>query len=209
MIFITPFGNYCFHRLPFGITSVLQHFQGLTSDLLASLDRVVCMMEDIFIHSCSTGEDDAHLERVLQRLQDARLTLNLQKCQFIQAQVKFLGQVVNKDGVRPDRVKVRAIQKLQPPKTVSNIQKFLGMCNHLSKFSPNLAEKSKPLRKLLNKSNQWTREELQQMAFPEVKQAMVTSLSFTLFDQNHEAVMSANASSNGLRGSTATKIARW
>ena len=35
--FITPFGRYCFHRLPFGITSAPEHFQGRMLDILSGL----------------------------------------------------------------------------------------------------------------------------------------------------------------------------
>ena len=106
--------------------------------------------------------------------------------------------MVNKDGIHPDPDKVRAIQEVQPPKTVSDIRRFLGMCNHLSKFAPNLAEKTKPLRELLNKHNQWTWEEPQRKAFAEVKQALVTSPVLSLFDKNRETVVSADASSYGI-----------
>ena len=196
--FITPFGRYCFHRLPFGITSAPEHFQRRMSNILTDLDGVVCMMDDVLIHGCTPEEHDARLEKVLQRLHDTGLTLNLQKCQFSQSEVKFLGQVVNKDGIHPDPDKVRAIQEVQPPKTVSDIRRFLVMCNHLSKFAPNLAEKTKPLRELLNKHNQWTWEEPQRKAFAEVKQALVTSPVLSLFDQNRETVVSADASSYGI-----------
>ena len=103
------------------------------------------MMDDTFIHGCSTVEHHAQLERVLQRLQDARLILNLQKYQFSQAHVKFFGQLVNKDGVWPYPHNIRAIQEVQPPRTVSDVRRFLEMCNYLSKISPNLAKKTKPL----------------------------------------------------------------
>ena len=75
--FITPFGRYCFHRLPFGITSAPEHFQRRMSDILTGLDGVVCMMDDILNHGCTPEEHDARLEKVLQRLQGAGLTLNL------------------------------------------------------------------------------------------------------------------------------------
>ncbi len=40
--FITPFGRYCFKRLPFGITSGPEHFQRRMSELLQGMDGVVC-----------------------------------------------------------------------------------------------------------------------------------------------------------------------
>ena len=173
--FITPFGRYCFQCLPFGITSAPEHFQRRMSDILTGLEGVVGMMDDVLVHGRTTEEHDERLDKVLQKLEEAGLTLNHQKCHFSKPQVKFLGQIVDKDGVRPDPEKVRAIQDVQPPQNVGDVRRFLGMCNHLSKFSPNLAEKTKPLRELLNKRNQWTWGEPQQTAFTEVKEALVTS----------------------------------
>ena len=182
--FITPFGRYCFHRLPFGITSAPEHLQRRMSEILTGLDGVVCMMDDVLIHGRTTEEHDKRLEEVLQTLQKAGLTLNKQKCHFSQSQVKFLGQIVDKHGICPDPAKVHAIQAVEAPKNVSDIRRFLGLCNHLSKFAPNLAEKSKQLCELLNKSNQWVWEGV-----------LVTSPVLSLFDQSRETVVSADASS--------------
>ena len=79
------------------------------------------------------------------------LTLNREKCEFSQSEVKFLGQMVDKNGVCPDKAKVRAIQEVSKPKNVSDVRRFLGMVNQLGKFSPNLAEKTRPIRELLQK----------------------------------------------------------
>ena len=47
--FITPFGRYCFNKLPFGISSAPELFQKRMSKLLEGLDGVVCLMDDVLI----------------------------------------------------------------------------------------------------------------------------------------------------------------
>jgi len=48
--FMTPFRCFCFHRLPFGITSVPEHFQCRISETLSGLSGVVCLMDDILMY---------------------------------------------------------------------------------------------------------------------------------------------------------------
>ena len=48
--FITPFGRFCFHWMPFGISSATEHFQRRMSETLSSLAGVMCMMDDVLVH---------------------------------------------------------------------------------------------------------------------------------------------------------------
>lgn len=68
-------------------------------------------------------------------------------------------------GIHPDPHKVLAIQQVREPRNVSDVRRFLGMCNQMSKFIPNLAEKTRVLRELLLKDREWTWEHSQQDAF--------------------------------------------
>ena len=47
-MFITPFGSYCFKRLPFGILSAPEVFQRRMSEILNRIEGAVCMMDDIW-----------------------------------------------------------------------------------------------------------------------------------------------------------------
>ena len=61
--------------------------------------------------------------------------------------MKFLGQLVDENGVRPDPEIVQAIiMQMKYPTSVSELRRFLGMVNQQSKFSPHLADQTKPLR---------------------------------------------------------------
>ena len=104
------------------------------------------MIDDILVHGRTVEEHDHRLRKVLQRLEGAGLTLNREKYQFSQPQVKFLGQVVDQNGICPGPEKVAAVQNVKTPGNVGDIGRFLGMVNHLSKFAPNLAKRTKLLR---------------------------------------------------------------
>jgi len=196
--FITPYGRYCFHRLPFGISSAPEHFQRRMSELLDGIPGVVCMIDDTLIHGRTREEHDSRLKQVLQRLQEAGMTLNTEKCQFFRESVKFLGHVIGSSGIRPDPDNVEAIQKVQKPTNVGDVRRFLGMANQMSKFAPHLADITQPMRELLVKGNQWIWGEPQQTAFDKTKEVLTKSPVLVLFDPNLETTVSADASSFGL-----------
>ena len=71
--FITPFGRFCFHRLPFGITSAPEHFQRRMFRMLEGIPGVLCMMDDVLVHGRTQEEHDERLTLVLSRLQAQEL----------------------------------------------------------------------------------------------------------------------------------------
>ncbi len=76
-----------------------------------------------------------------------------EKCAFAKPRVKFIGHIIDAEGIRTDPDKVGAIKDMSPPIKVNftEVRCFLGMANQLSKFSSNLADLSRPLRALLSK----------------------------------------------------------
>ena len=116
----------------------------------------------------------------------------------MQIQVGFLGQIVSAAGIQPDGEKVAAILKLQEPKDVPELRRFLGMVNQLMKFTPYLAEMTKPLRDLLSKDSSWCWEQAQKFAFSDIKTALTESPTLALFNPERETIVSADASAYGL-----------
>ena len=130
--FITPFRRFCFNRLPFGITSGPEYFQSRMSEVLDGLEGVVNQTDDTLVYGKTKAEHDQRLA-----LEAARVTLNRDKCQFAKTTVKFLGHIIGPDGIQPDPDKVKAIMSMPKPTNITEVRRFLGMTNQLSKFSPN------------------------------------------------------------------------
>ena len=132
--FITPFGRYQFNRLSFGITSAPEHFQRRMNEILRGIEGAVCLIDDILIYGKTQSEHDQHLLSVLNRINKACLPLNKEKCVFNTTSINFLGQQIDNSGVKADPEKIHAVQELAPPTNVSELRRFLGMANQLSKF---------------------------------------------------------------------------
>ncbi|XP_029701916.1 uncharacterized protein K02A2.6-like [Takifugu rubripes] len=198
--FITPFGRYCFHRLPFGISSAPEHFQKRLSQMLTGLEGTVCHADDILVFGTSREQHDHRLSKVLERLQQEGLTLNKDKCEFAVDRVKFLGHIVSAQGLEPDPSKIKAITDMPTPTDIAGVRRYLGMVNYVGKFSPRIAELSQPIRELLKADSDWAWGSMQQRAFEELRRELSSPTILAQYSPNRATKVAADASSFGLGG---------
>ena len=196
--FITPVGRYCFNKMPFGISSAPEHFQKRMSQILAPLDGVLCMMDDVLDYGKTTAEHDKRLLAVMEKISAAGVTLNPKKCEFSQRQLKFLGHIVNEQGIQADPDKTAAISDMPAPTNVSELRRFMGMANQLRKFSMNLADITQPLRQLLSKKATWIWGPPQEQALAKVKEELMKPTILALYNPLSPTKICADASSFGL-----------
>ena len=130
--FITPFGRFCFKRLPFSITSAPEYFQRKMYDILSGLKGIVCLIDDILVCGKTQQEHDQNLTAALQHIQESDLTLNREKCVFNKRAIKFLSQVFDSNGIKPDPEKINAITHMVKPSNITELRQFLGMLNQLN-----------------------------------------------------------------------------
>ena len=199
-IFITPFGQFCFSHLPYGISTGTEQFQKVMTDLLGDIDGVEVQIDDVLVHSKDQAQHNNRLNQVFNRLTESKITLNKVKCEFSVSKVKVSGHILSSEGIAADTEKIEAIRNLASPRNVAEVRSFLGMVNHVSKFADCLASKTKPLRELLKKKNTWVWGQSQDQASTEIKEALTTAPILALYDPNMETKVNANASSYGIGG---------
>ena len=168
------------------------------SKLLSGLDGIVCQMDDVLIFGKTKEEHDIRLTKALDRIHSAGVTLNREKCLFGQDNIKFLGHVVNKQGISADPDKVAAITQMKAPQNISALRQFLGMVSQLGKFSPRLATITQPMREHLSKKANWHWSVEQQAAFDTTKDELLQPTVLVLYNPKAKTKVSADASSFGL-----------
>ena len=149
--FTTPMGLYEHIRMPFGLSNSPATFQRLMTNIFREdiLDIMFVYLDDIIIYSSTAEEHMSRMEHVFSRLAKHGLKIRLEKCSFLQRQVKFLGHLVSAKGVEPDPAKIQAVAEWKEPTNVRELRRFLGFCQFYQKFVKNFANIVSPLHQLV------------------------------------------------------------
>ena len=81
-----------------------------------------------------------------------------------------MGVIIGEDRVGMEKEKVQGVIEWLVPKSVKDVQKFLGLANYYRRFVKDFAKIAKPLHEMTRKENKWSWEERQQRAFKELKE---------------------------------------
>ena len=186
--FNTPFGRYSYTRLPFRIASAPEVFQNVMVHLFQDIEGVEVIVDDLVVWGEDVEQHDVRVKQVLDRCRERNLKLNREKCHFRVSEVHYVGHALSADGVKPDPQKVEAIIAMPAPANREDLQRFLDVVTYLSKFVPNMSQKSAPLRQLLQKDVGWSWGQLEEDTFTCLK----TSIS------SAPVTLSVDASSKGV-----------
>ncbi|GFW83233.1 retrovirus-related Pol polyprotein from transposon 297 [Trichonephila clavipes] len=173
--FVTKNGTYAFRRMPFGLSEAAPNFQKAIDIILKPVigKFVNVYMDDVIISSPSFPQHVKHFKEVFRLLHEAGLTINKDKCKFGCEELKYLGFIINTEGIKTDETKVQAIVEMKPPRNSKEVSKFLGMSQWYAKFIKNYADICEPLNNLKRKLNKFICLIEAQKAFDAVK-AVIT-----------------------------------
>ena len=201
--FITPWGKFCFLRMPFGLRNAPTTFQRLIDTALAGLEAyAVPYIDDILIYSESWEDHLEHVRVVLSKLSEAKLTAKPSKCEWGKQYAQYLGHTVGEGRVSVPEARVESIKHYVRPKTKEQLKSFLGLTGYYRKFVRNYSDVAKPLHTATHKSCpsqlEWTEERL--ASFCKLR-SVLSSISFlTIPTQTDTLLLQTDASTAGIGG---------
>ena len=200
-------GLFEFKVMPYGLMNAPATFQRLMDIVLAGLKWKCCLVyiDDVIIYSRSFDQHLHDLEEVFEALRRSKLTLKASKCHFCREEIKYLGHIITKQGVKPDPELVSAVKEFPQPGTVKDVQAFLGLTGYYRRFIQNYAKISEPLLKQIRnrKNGQNTNHHIVwnddcEEAFIELKQKLINSPVMNTPNFQHPFILELDASAYGL-----------
>ena len=198
--FTTPEGLFEFLVLPFGLTNAPATFQAIIHEVFGdALGKILlAYLDDLLIFSKTREEHLSHLRVVLSKLREHKLYANIKKCHFMSQSVQFLGHVVSGEGIKPSPAKTEIVLKWAVPKTVHDIQSFMGLMNYFRKFIQGYSVLAKPLTDLLKADVPFNWTQSCQNAFELLKQKLTSAPVLILPDNEKHFELICDACKDGL-----------
>ena len=97
--------------------------------MLGDLDDAPAYLDDILVTSKTTAEHRNHIINVFEKLQEYGFKVKEAKCDFFLPEIKYLGDIINRDDRRPDPERANAIKNMPARDNVQALQTFLGLAN--------------------------------------------------------------------------------
>ena len=199
--FITKWGLFEFKVLVFGLCNAPAAFvaelTAIFKDILGVF--VILYLDDILIFSKTAEEHVLHVAEVCRRLQLAEFYIKISNCAFMVHELKFLGHIVGKDGVKVDPEKVKAIKAWLSPTCPKEIKSFVGLANYFRRFVLGFSTLVAPLTNLTKADTPWGWTPECEISFQKLKDMLCTAPVLALPNPSLQHTVISDASLVGTR----------
>ena len=179
--FSTPFGRYGYTRMPYGVTSASDVCQMYISQILNGINSVTNSQDDILILADNDKQLEERTIKAFDAIRANGMQLNTSKCRFHLSELIFLVHKINYKGILPDDSKIKAINNMEYPTNVTELQRFLGLINYVGKFLPDLSNRTQSVRTLFKKDTVWTFDANHKKELDELKQLITKAPILKVF----------------------------
>ena len=186
--------------MPFGLCNAPATFERLRESVLRGLTYEACLvyLDDVIVIGCTFQEQMYNLRKVFQRLREAHLKLNPEKCQLFQKEVRYLGHIVSPSGVTTDPEKLEAVKSWPRPNDKHQLRSFLVLCTYYKRFISGFADIAKLLTRLTEEKRifEWSTET--ETAFQALKEALCTAPVLVYPHPGEKFIVDTDASNVGI-----------
>lgn len=141
-----------------------------------------------------------HIKLVCERLRQHNLKIAVQKCKFFKKRIEYLSHVIENGQLLPNPMKVEAINKINSPTTVKQVQAFLGLASYYRKFIKGFSSIASPVIRLTEKNTKFNWSIECEQAFNILKNALISDQILILPNFEDEFVLDTDACGYGVGG---------
>ncbi|CAJ0605872.1 unnamed protein product [Cylicocyclus nassatus] len=162
--------------------------------------RVFIYIDDLIITSASPEEHLEDIDEVLGKIEILGMKLKASKCEFAKEEIRFLGFILSKEGIRPNPEKTEAIDQYPQPTNATEVKSFLGMCSFFRRFIHNFATIAAPLTALTKKNVPFDWTPQCKEAMDHLKKALTTAPVLAAPRLGRPFVIETDSSAKGVAG---------
>jgi hypothetical protein len=148
--FKTKQGLFEWLVMSFGLCNAPTTFMLVMNDVFRPFldDFVIVYLDDIIIFSRTWDEHVRHVNKVLDTLQRETLYVTLFKSEFVKTALVYLSHIIGGGQLKIDPSKIDVIVNWTEPKSVTEVQRFLGAFQYWRRFISNFSFIAAPLHAL-------------------------------------------------------------
>jgi ADP-ribose pyrophosphatase YjhB (NUDIX family) len=194
--FQTHYGLYGFLVMPFGLTNMPATFQDMINHIFKDMIDLglFAYIDDLLIYVKNEEEHDEIVKEVLKRLRANILAVSAEKCSWKQPEVKFLGYLIVREGIKMSEEKVKGVLEWKSPTSVVEVQAFLGFANFYRRFIQDYSRIARPLRELTKGDGRnWNWMPETELAFTELKKRFTIAPILAYFDPQRPVIVETDA----------------
>ena len=152
-----------------------------TDEAFIGLPFLSKIVDDAMVQADSIAQLGDFLRQTLLRCREHGIRLSKGKF-VLGSEIPMAGFLIGTHGVKPDPAKMSALREFPRPKTVQELQGFLGLANQFGFFFPNLTQLTQPLRALLKKDTAFTWTAEHEEAFDASRRFLTSDVIVKPFD---------------------------
>ncbi len=194
-IFIIFFDSYKYHVMLFELINESTFYQHYMNDVLFKYLHQFCQiyLDDIIIYSKILKKHKRHVRLILNRLREADLQIDINKCKFHVQKIIFLKLLMSIEKLKMNSRKIQAVVDWSTLNNLTQMQFFIDFCNFYRRFIKNFSKIVRSMIWLIQKKIIFEWNETCQTAFDHMKRRMTETSILRHFDQTRETILKTDS----------------